>query len=304
MSEPDEFKLLLGDSVFSPKGCTYKAIQLLGQGGNATTYLVQCTAGEMWAGLPFALKAYRRISMPERQPRFLFEREFLLTCDHPSVMRVYDAGVHGNNPYFVAEYLPKTLSLVLRERSGTMVEKLMFGAQLLAAINYLGDRGMVHRDIKPDNIFIKGRGCVLGDFGLVKRVDDESDHKLDVELLVETLMPAMPKGFRTPDLIEYSKNKTPLTIKTDIFQLGLVLAKLFTGFNPARTAKNLLDAFEMDAVAPVRGELGPTIRDIIVSMLNSDPNGRPDTMDIIDAWHGIFERACQMTQQIEGSVLP
>src|SRR5439155_22081524 len=154
-------------------------LQSLGAGGNAAAFLAVATGGEN-KGIPFALKVFRRLSKPEWRDNFLREIAFLKTCSHPAILRVFDEGIYlADHPFVVAEYLPKTLESVIRADSATVVEKVSFTLQLLSALAYLADpsRSVVHRDIKTSNVFIKGQSCVLGDFGLLKRVTpaDEED---------------------------------------------------------------------------------------------------------------------------------
>jgi serine/threonine protein kinase len=89
---------------------------------------------------------------------------------------------------------------------------------------------VVHRDIKPKNIFLKGQSFVLGDFGLIKLLNghDEADHNI----FKESVGFGMPYFYRTPDLIAYGKRESGITTKSDVFQLGLVAIELFTGRNP------------------------------------------------------------------------
>src|SRR5262249_34043656 len=160
----------------------------------------------------------------------------------PAIMRVFDeglfryrvAGVENEYPFVVAEYLPQTLYHVIRTGTADVAQRVTIAVQLLSALSFLEHSvpQAVHRGIKPQNIFVKWRSCVLGDFGLMKLLDgiDEED-KL---VLKESVGPGMPFLYRTPDLVAYARNEAPLTIKTDVFQLGLVLTELFTGRNPAK----------------------------------------------------------------------
>src|SRR5258708_36802985 len=86
----------------------YRIVQRLAGGGNADAYLAIATSGPN-RGLWFAIKLFRQPSQQARLDKFLEEIGFLLECDHPSIMRVYDSGVHQNHPFLVAEYLPSTL---------------------------------------------------------------------------------------------------------------------------------------------------------------------------------------------------
>src|SRR3990172_4415005 len=155
----DSFVLDVGQSVQSATSVWYRNLQVLGTGGNAITFLAVATSGEN-RGVPFAIKVFRKLSKPERRHKFLEEMKFLEECNHPSIMRVFDTGVfRQRHPFFVAEYLPNTLYKVIRVGEASTVVKISYALQLLSALVYLEQRDppVVHRDIKPRNIFVKGQ---------------------------------------------------------------------------------------------------------------------------------------------------
>jgi serine/threonine protein kinase len=302
----DYFNLNIGQSVQSERGVWYRNIQFLGAGGNAVTFLILCTSGSH-RGVMFALKVFRVISSQERRRKFLEEREFLESgCDHPSIMRVFDTGVftHGEDeyPFVVSEYLPLTLADKIRERSASMVEKLSYTLQLLSALEYLDSlpNPVVHRDVKPQNMFLKGQSCVLGDFGLMKLI--ESEEEVDRAIFKESMLPGMPRFYRTPDLIAYANNEAGITTKSDVFQLGLVVAELFTGRNPAvgPPADNLLAPLHMEPLQWVPGRIGSGIAALIRRMLVLNPADRESASQLIDPWRGAFDDAITRAHELEG----
>ena len=307
----DELFLEPEKSIQSVAGRWYQIIQLLGAGGNAVTYLVVATS-EVYRGIPFALKIFRRLSKPERRNSFLEEVEFLKNQNHPAVMRVFDEGTFryaaegskNEYPFVVAEYLPNTLYQVMRGATISIAERVSFTVQLLSALAFLenSENPVVHRDIKPQNIFVKGRSCVLGDFGLMKILtksvpDDQLTFK-------ESIGPGMPFFYRTPDLIAYAKDGIPLTSKTDVFQLGLVIAELFTGRNPAkRPAKNnIMSPVVLDELGACPGRLSGSIATLINRMLIMDPSNRPKASELLNGWMGLFETICRESRNLEGVV--
>ena len=159
---PDAIYFEIGQSIQARSGVWYKCIQHLGTGGNAVTYLVTATSGD-FRGVLFALKVFRKLSQEQRRNRFLGEVTFLESCSHPSIMRVFDAGEFQvppqRFPFVVAEYLPVQLYDVIRANSVSMPEKISYAIQLLSALAYLShlNPAVVHRDIKPQNIFVRAR---------------------------------------------------------------------------------------------------------------------------------------------------
>jgi serine/threonine protein kinase len=134
---------------------------------------------------------------------------------------------------------------------------------------------VVHRDIKPANVFIKGGSCVLGDFGLMKRL--QVDRELDEELLKASIGPRMPKNYRTPDLVDYFKGGPVPTGKSDVFQLGLVFAEMFSGVNPQKrlTSGDYAEPIDLQPFY-IPGGLGAPIKKQIMPMLELDPaSGQP-----------------------------
>ena len=227
----DSMKISVGEGLKSWTDRTYLNLNYLGAGGNATTFLMLCSSGGN-KGLTFAVKVFQKVSSCERLISFMREVNSLRDCQHPAIMRVYDEGLCSDrHPFVVLEYLPRTLHDTNRKRV-TFLEKLGFALHLLSGLDYLRRRDppIVHRDIKPKNIFVKGGSCVLGDFGLMRHWMTEIDRVNPPTS--RRPGPEMPRNYRTPDLVEYFKGGSPPSPSSDVYQLGLVLTELFTDVNP------------------------------------------------------------------------
>lgn len=306
----DNFSLSFDQSIQSATGIYYRVVQELGSGGNAVAYLVNATSGPN-KGVPFAVKIFRKLSAPERRERFIEEVDVLTTLDHPSIMRVFDRGLfetHTNgqanqHPFVVAEYLPRTLFAAMKANSLSMPEKLSVALQLLSALVHLSGRDpqIVHRDIKPQNIFLKGKSCVLGDFGLMKLIDGNDE--VDRDVFKMSIGPGMPFFYRTPDLVAYAKNESDLTVKSDVFQLGLVLTALFTGWNPCKRPENILDPVELDNIGNIVGANSAGIVALLNRMLVMDPEQREPIDAFVDPFLGVFNDVAAKMNDIEGRVI-
>jgi eukaryotic-like serine/threonine-protein kinase len=299
----DFFYLDIGQSLQSESGTWYRNLQVLGSGGNAVTFLAVATSGPN-RGVPFAIKVFRRLSKPERRDSFLKEISFLKDCNHPCIMRVFDTGVfQKEHPFFVAEYLPETLYQKLRGDKVSMVVKISYALQLLSALAYLDGLTppVVHRDIKPQNIFIKGNSCVLGDFGLLKHVDAEGAE--DREVFKESIGPGMPFRYRTPDQVAYLKNEAAITTKSDVYQLGLVFAEIFTARNPQKPSGGFEDAIELEPLGRIPGALSGGIATVIGRMLEADPGKRQNAVDFLPPLEGLFKAAVSQAHALEGRAI-
>lgn len=302
----DELTLDFKQGIQSTSGHWYNNIQWLGRGGNAVTWLMLAGSGP-FKGTPFAVKIFRRVSKPERRASFIAEMKFLGECDHPGIMRTFDEGAYReDHPFVVAEYLPQTLAQTIRARGTSMVAKLSFMLQLLSTLEYLStlDPPVIHRDIKPQNVFVKGGACVLGDFGLLKR-GEEIDDDSPVNIFKRSVGPGMPFFYRTPDQVSYARNESDLTFASDVFQVGLVAAELFTGRNPEKRAEHddFLSDVELHPLGFVPGSSGGIIAGLIRSMLEIDTSKRPDAGLLLEQWKGVFFSVALQQDAIEGRVL-
>jgi len=191
----------------------------LGSGGFGEVYLARNESGE-----EVAVKVLRpEMSQDEEsKKRFFREIQVLCTLNHPNIIHIYDWGEHQGAVYLAMEYLEgETLSALL-ERVGRLNSSQVSWIlqQLTAALASLHERGLVHRDIKPDNVFLQGNGRLkLMDFGTALSAD-----------LTRATQTGMALG--TPAYMAPEQLAGQLNPASDQYALGVLLFVCLTGRKP------------------------------------------------------------------------
>ena len=201
----------------------YEIIRELGRGGTAIVYL----ARERASGEEVAIKLIRAkyIEDEEAVTRFAREARFVTQLDHPNIVavhRVLDLGLSGMA--LVMAHVPgRTLKQVIKDHGRLSVrrtEEILRGvAKALGAAHAMG---IVHRDVKPENIFIDGKGhALLADFGLARSMSN------DTHLTMAGVAIGTP-AYMAPEQIDGND----LDARGDIYSLGLVAWEMLTGHRP------------------------------------------------------------------------
>ena len=194
--------------------------------------------------------------------------------DHPNVVRALEYGVLGGRPYLVMEFVDGESLGQRIERDGRIPEAEAIRIIALASqgLHHAHKNGMVHRDVKPDNIIVTKEGQVkLLDLGLVKEADN------DVNLT------RTGRGLGTPHFMapEQFRNAKNADVKCDIYSLGATLYQMVTGELPFRSM-GPLDAWmkkinnELTPPSQIVPDLSERINWAIVSA-SCGPSGRTNT---------------------------
>lgn len=274
----------------------------IGKGGNGTTFFVTCTSGPN-CGVQFALKVFHKISDDKRRARFLDEVRHYRTLSHPSIIKVYDEGTFTAKdksgsareyPFAIVDYVPANLEIKLG-RGTPKVSRLeavryLFSVASGVAFLHSQKKPIVHRDIKPANILVGGHDARLGDLGLahvLMGADEESSE--DVAAYI-----AMPWFYRTPELVRIARgDKIKLTVASDIYQLGLVLYRAVTGFNPQLPPeKDVKEDIRLD-IRPISGVASFHLDRLIKWMLEDAPEKRPTAPEVLKRLSAIHSKVCE-----------
>jgi len=209
-------------------GGRYKVLRFLGAGGMGTVYAVT----NLKNGQPRALKLLNRSSKhrPDFEARFVREGLLLETlCGQPYLVEVYDSGRLPDGRLFIEmEHLQgRTLQALLADERLSMSQSVALVTQLLVALEAVHGAGIVHRDVKPANVFVLDSGlCKLLDFGVVK-------------VLVDGTIAKKPGDFSTPPgsivgtmpyiAPEYAVETGKPDHRVDIFSAGAILGECLVG---------------------------------------------------------------------------
>ena len=214
---------------------------------------------------------------PETKARFLAEARLTGSLAHENVIAFYDYGEVEGRPFLVMEFLEgESLSSQIREgRTGDLRTKLAVARQLASALRYVHSKGIIHRDVKPDNIRLDITGRLkLVDFGIAK-ADDLS--------LTGAGFTVGTPYYMAPEQIRGAKP----TQLVDVYSFGVVLFELLTGTRPfeAHSVDDIFDLILHQAL-----DMGPIERmgvperlaELIRELTDKDPARRPQNfVDVV-----------------------
>jgi peptide/nickel transport system substrate-binding protein len=232
----------------------YRIAALLGQGGMGAVY----RAWHLTLKMPVAIKemvpqpGLDAATLSQLRQQFQQEAAVLARLSHPNLVRVIDHFEEGGSVYLVMDFVEgeSLADRIAREGALTESEVLAWADQLLDALDYCHDQGVIHRDIKPQNVIVRPDGrAVLVDFGLVKLWDPSDPH-------TRTVM----RGMGTPEYAppeQYSSQSGHTGPHSDVYSLGATLYHALTGRVPM-TANDRMVAL---TPFPSVGELNPQVSD-------------------------------------------
>jgi serine/threonine-protein kinase len=231
----------------------YRILEQLGQGGQATAY----KATDTRLGRSVVIKILLPELSSSENARRRFEREAKLASalDHPNICAIYDIGENDGLFYIVMPFAEgRTLKQVISGQPLKILSALSIAVQIADAIAAAHARGIVHRDIKPNNIVVSDQGQVkVLDFGLAKMLSGEQETVADLDKSVTEIgVPYGTLGYGSPEQAAGER----VDHRTDIFSLGVVLYEMVTGRQPfkGRNRIEILNAVINDEPEPVTDE--------------------------------------------------
>jgi tetratricopeptide (TPR) repeat protein/tRNA A-37 threonylcarbamoyl transferase component Bud32 len=258
----------------------YAIERAVGHGGMATVYLAE------------DLKHRRKVAVKVLSPeiatalgadRFLREIEIAASLQHPHVVPLYDSGEADGLLYYVMPYLEgETLSARLARESRLEIDDvLLILRDVVDALAYAHGRGVVHRDIKPDNVMFSGSHALVTDFGVAKALTEAAG---SAQITFAGIAVGTP-AYMAP---EQATADPTIDHRADIYSVGILAYEMISGRPPfgGDTPQSVLAGHLTKTAVPIenhRDDVPPKLAALVERCLEKAPENRvQDTSDLLD----------------------
>jgi len=248
----------------------YENLELVKRGGMGAVYRAQHPG----LGTVVAIKLVHTETGPDTvSERFDREAKLAAKIPHPGVVRVFDADCRDGRLYLVMEFVDgRTLRECLREGPCGIGWSLDVAARLADVLHAAHEQGIVHRDVKPENVMVDRCGNVrVLDFGISRLLEDEERLPRTGEIL------GTPEYLSPEQILDVPEAVDP---RTDIHAVGIVLYELLTGKSPF-AGQNLfqtlkyVESLTPDRPSAIRPAIPEALDRLVLSALAKDKNDRP-----------------------------
>lgn len=253
-------------------GARYEIIEGIDSGGMANVYKAKCRKTNSTVAVKILKDKFS--NSEEYVKRFKKEAESVFSLEHDNIVHITDIGYDQKSYYMVMEYVdgPSLKTLIQEKTKIDETDAIRYAIQACSALSVAHRKGIIHRDIKPQNILVTKHGDIkVTDFGIAKSVSEDDEDEKQVIGSVYYVSPEQAKGDK-------------VDIRTDIYSLGIVLYEMLTGVVPFTGDKTVAVALkhineQITAPAEKNNLLSKSINNIVLKAISKSKKDRYQSMN-------------------------